>query len=246
MPQRAHTAQRVSLFPFLSVLVCLIGVLMFLAAGLALSSIGSATSNVDLEIPKESRHGKKPIILQCTTNVAHSLDGQLSFPLDQERIALESGECGGGTPFTDFLGGIASRGTNEYVLFLVKPDGLEAFLLLREIIQKRNGSLSGCSSRRMAEQPKPIPRELAARGAGFSNARLHFAGRMTRPERDSLRALFSDPDSLSAVDELFEKTQSLPAPLDYGSELLPAHWQVPAAAGTRAADEGAAGRGARR
>jgi len=180
--------------------------------------------------------------LECVTNEAHSLDGRHSFQLAQERIVVDSGEYDGGTPFTDFLNSMASRGTNEYVLFLVRPEGLESFTLLRDIIQKRNKSVSRCSSRRILEQPEPIPDDLAAKGAEYSNARLYFTGRMASQELDILKNLFSDPASRALVDELYQKTQSLAARVDYVTELLPSRWQVRAAMGVRAADNRAARR----
>lgn len=218
---------RPSLFPFLSVLLCLIGVLMFLAAAIAPTSVRSATSNVELLIEASAeRETKRPILLECTHDHAATSDGEHSFYTEAEQAALDSGEYEGGTPFTDFLADLSRKAETEYVLFIVRPAGLSTFQSLRRVVRERNRALTRCASRRLREEPAEIPDSLAKRGAEYSNARLYFEGVMTREELDVLKGLVREESSKRALEDLFDSTQTIVATVDYGTELVPTGWKI--------------------
>jgi len=222
---RRTTIDLPSLFPFLSVLVCLIGVLIFLVAAVAPASVESASSNMELVIEaKGARHDKSAVILDCTADGAHTLDGSLTFTADAERKAPRA-DGSRGTPFTNFLNDIASRGSKEYVLFVVRPDGLNVFRTLRAVIIQRNLA-AGEKSVQVSEEPQPLRAALAQAGARYAGGRLYFTGRMDASLRDELKSLFSQKASKNAVDTLFEQTQSVPPAVSYGTELLPAGWRL--------------------
>jgi len=231
MRERTHTVQRPSLFPFLSVLVCLIGVLTFLAASLALTALGKAQGNVELEIQAgESKHGKTPIMIECVSNRAFTVEGKHEFNEEQEDAVWQAGRKQhtdyehDRTPFARFLQKLASD-EDKYVLFIVRPDGLSMYATLRNNVTTRNRALR-LKSVAVSETPEEIPMALLKKGIRHDDNQLYYEGRMAATDRDALRALFSGSSSREAVGKLYQETQSVPLALDYGTELLPAEWEL--------------------
>jgi len=231
MRERTHTVQRPSLFPFLSVLVCLIGVLTFLAASLALTALGKAQGNVELEIQAgESKHGKTPVMIECVSNRAFTVEGDHGFDEEEEDSVWQAARkehtdySHERTPFTRFLQNLAAE-ADKYVLFIVRPDGLSMYATLRNNVTTRNKALR-FRSVTVYETPEEIPMALRKKGVGHNDNQLGYEGRMTESDRDMLRGLFSRSSAREAVDRLYQETQSVPPAVDYGTELLPAEWEL--------------------
>jgi len=221
---KSHSAP--SFFPFLSVLVCVLGVLMFLAAGIASTSLSKATSNVEINIEGFSEHDKKPILLECTGETARTLDGSRLFTASQEEPLRQSKKFEG-TPFTKFLDELSATGSNEYVLFVVRPDGIGAFEVLRDILVWRNQDRF-TNSVTLAGAPKlealaGLPKELKRR-VKYKEGELSFSGAMLAADRDVLRSAL-DPSAWETVDRLFDKAKTAGGWVDHGVELVPAEWK---------------------
>jgi hypothetical protein len=242
MRERTHTVQRPSLFPFLSVLVCLIGVLTFLAASLALTALGKAQGNVEIEIEAgDSTHGKTPVMIECVSNKAFTVGGEHTFDEEQEDEVWKAANKDhtvydhNHTDFTRFLRDLAAE-SDKYVLFIVRPDGLSMYATLRNNTTTRNKALR-LKTVTVYESLDDIPKALLKRGVRYSGNELRYEGKMSAEDRDALRALFSRQASLDAVDALYEKTQAVPAAVDYGTELLPAEWKLHGAGHADEAEE---------
>jgi hypothetical protein len=211
----------------MSVLVCLIGALMFLAVAVAPNSLESASSNVEIEL-QGAGTSRQPILLECTAQEARSLDGTLVFTREGEEGAMKGTEWRG-TPFTDFLNDLGAREAEEYVLFLVRPDGLEVFSALRAVLVLRNRSV-GRKSVPIAEKPdEEALQQLAPRvraHVSFADDTLSYDRAMTEEARDALRVLFREEQSLRGLDDLFDRSKHSLGWVDYGSELLPKGWNV--------------------
>lgn len=230
MRERTQSVQRPSLFPFLSVLVCLIGVLTFLAASLALTALGKAQGSVEIEIEAgASKHGKTPVLIECVSNRAFTVGGEYSFDEDDEdkvwmASRKESSYDPDQTPFTRFLRELALD-KNKYVLFIVRPEGLSTYTTLRNNISARNKGLRERSVP-MSESVEDIPRALQQKGVRHADDKLYCEGRMTPEDRDALKRLVSHSSSQEAVDRLYELCQSMPEAVEYGTELLPSEWEL--------------------
>ncbi len=118
-----------TLFPFLSVLVCLMGTLIFFAAALSVTTLEQAATSVEFELETGQRR-KAPVVLECSHGIAKSLDGQLVFNKWVEGTDDIS------TPFVNFLNQMNAK--KEYILFMVRPNGLDIFSRLRYVIKWRN------------------------------------------------------------------------------------------------------------
>jgi hypothetical protein len=215
------------MFQFLSVLVCLIGILMFMAAAIAPASLKVAATNVELVLDVGgTAHHKKPLILECRQSQARTFDGKMSFTEGEEKAGLKD-KTPTRTPFAQFLEELAGKKGQEYILFVVRPDGLQTFRVLKHILEKRNRAR--CTTTvAMAEKPDPLaekklPRGLTARYA-YADGKLSFLKAMSPEEFEALRTLFSQAASQKAVAELYAKSRQAGTWVDYGSELIPEHW----------------------
>jgi len=221
-----------SFFPFLSVLLCVLGVLMFLAAGLASGSLRSAIAHIRIEVEGSSPHDRAPIFLECTQDGARSFDDRYKF-----NTALEEGAIKGakdiedlkwsGTPYTDFLAALAVGRDREYVVFVVRPDGIKTFEPLRMLIVLRNRALCTTSAAwKVVDEDRTtqaIPADLSSKvqteGGVFS-----FLGRMSQTERQRLQNALGS-EAAAMVDAVYEKSQRAGQCIDHGVELVPAEWR---------------------
>jgi len=219
-----------SLFPFLSVLVCLIGTLIFLAVAVAPTSLEKAAAGIELEIIQGAHtHNKEPIILECSAGQARSLDGVYSFAESAEGAGSSFLSSLYSGPFTRFVENLSRYDQQKYVLFLVKPDGLSVFETLRGKLMQRNREKCVSSvfviEELAAESVKQMQKELPGR-VEYSDRTLSFYRRMSADERETLRKYFSTSYAHSAIDRLFEQSQSTPLWVDYGVELIPKNYEI--------------------
>lgn len=230
---RYASVPRPSLFPFLAVLVCFIGSLMFMAVATAPESIENVKGNVVLDIKEiTTTHGKEPIILECTSGMAQSLDVETTYSFSEKTEEDALGSDGwSGTPFTNFLNDICRSGRQEYILFVVRPDGLSVFRTFQSIILRRNEDkcINSVSISENPDKNKIESLTISLRRKFKYNedsGSLTFTRVMSPEERDALKALFTQSASKEAVDLLFEKSQKATDWVDYGSELIPSDWKI--------------------
>lgn len=221
-----------SLFSFLSVLLCLIGVLMLIAIVVAPSALISASSNVEIWIDFESsEHKKIPIPLECTKGTAKSLDGKYLFVED---IESNESEASNETPFRAFLNELSSdiinKKRNNYVFFLIRPDGVSVYNVLLEILKNHNKNICSRTVYISGEYDKKaeelLPRSLLSKLNYDSNSNeLTFFGVMSIDDLNNLKRLFPQESSLKALLTLYEKSQTAVGYVDYGTELIPKEWK---------------------
>jgi hypothetical protein len=217
-------------FPLLSVLLCVLGILMFLAAGVTAGTLSRALSSLRITIEGFQERDSSPLLLECVKDEARSLDGKYVFPVAPESAILKTRDWGR-TPFTQFLEAISGSGGQEYVLFLVRPEGIDAFQTLRNVLVLRNDDRctttatltaqgAGAANQSAIERlPKPIRRKVQIDGN-----KLSFSGRMSTGEREALSNAL-DASAAVAVDVLFEKSKRALPCVDHGVELVPAEWK---------------------
>lgn len=229
--RRRASVARPTMFPFLSVLVCMIGTLMFLAVAVGMSSLQSASANVALEIMWDQSHAtKKPLILECTSEGARDVATGTVYKKENEpedKLAQLSG-----TPYTDLLNELSAKRDREYLMFIVRPSGLDAFAFLRSILVLRNKQKCRAEVS-LAETPNPeavkqLPQKTASRMT-YENGTLSFLRKMTPEMRDQIKGLFQQETSKNSVDELYSRSQQSTEWIDYGTELIPAEWNFQAA-----------------
>jgi len=225
--KRKKGSEGPSMFPFLSVLFCLLGTLMFLGVGIASTGLERAADHVSFKVKHESGSSlslKRPIFLICSGDTARSTEGAYVFTAAEEARVDRSRWRG--TPFTDFLDALVAQ-DEAYPLFLVRPDGIDLYRQLRDILEDRNRDRSTLSVR-IPEKPAAaheIPRSLRWKYK-YQDGRLSFTRVMSIEERNLLKSLFQRESSRSAIDRLYEASQSSTDWVDEGSDLVPSEWTI--------------------
>jgi len=202
---------------------------MFLAIGVTAGSLSRALSNLRISIEGFEERQGAPVMLECVKDEARSLDGRYEFQPAREEATLKSRHWSG-TDFTEFLQKISGTGSKEYVLFLVRPNGIDTFHVLRDVLVLRDDDLCTVTV--------ALPAMLDAQDqnflSGLSNnlkrkvllrdKKIWFSGQMSPSERESLRQTLGAAFS-AEVDSLFEKSQNSIPCVDHGVELVPAEWK---------------------
>jgi hypothetical protein len=215
-----------SLFNFLSVLVCLLGSLMFLAVALTSISLEIGGSNLEFEISwKGEKKNKRSLILECEGPKARTADNRFTFDLEPEMAGLQLTDTNI-TPFNRFLSYVDK---NEYVFFIVRPSGIFMFEVLRRVIKNYN-KVNCTRSVPISEEPpeltmERLPRSLRNRVA-LESRQFFFEGNMSPQERESLKSLFQNPDDRTAIEQLYALSQAATGWIDYGCELVMENWQL--------------------
>jgi hypothetical protein len=132
--RRGNGRPAVSLFPFLSILVCLMGVLAFITVAVALLSAANPIvrlSGTDFKNGSRARREttKQPVFIECHGDrlVIHPQGREV--PL--ERMEEES------SPFLELIDRLALNREREYVIFAVYPDGIRCFGNGRRMAEQR-------------------------------------------------------------------------------------------------------------
>lgn len=139
--------QPVSLFPFFSILVCILGTLLLIGGtviGFSLDVSGIITTNAEVSEVKDE-HGKAPVYIEwdgkgitihpsmnkIPLNIkTFQLVGSTSF----DKVKPEIAEQIERTLFEDLLRCIHRQSNTKYLVVLVRPSGFDNFLYLREFI----------------------------------------------------------------------------------------------------------------
>lgn len=228
MSRYADTHQSITTLPFLSVMIGLMGGLMFLSLGIAMTGLESAASNVDilLEWPSNMRP-MHTITFECTHDGAQELDTSRRFAL-ADLPMLEDVKPDASTPFGRYLDTVKDSGP-VYLLFVVRPDGLESFKRLRAQAVAHNRAAS-IRTVELSEMPNAVlfselPAELKAKIA-YGDGRLKLRGKLTEIERERLKSTLGSNEAREAINHIYELAQTEQSPLQYGVELLPANWRL--------------------
>ncbi len=126
-----NRAPSVSLFPFLSILVCMMGVLAFITVAIGLLS----ATNPNVRLTEQKRAAGNgtdmvPIWVEC-----HG-DRMVLHPEDRQ-VALEDMQQPA-SPFMELVERLAQERDHEYVIFAVFPDGVPCFRDARRVMERRN------------------------------------------------------------------------------------------------------------
>lgn len=130
-PRKIHQKTELELFPFLSVLACTIGSLILL---IIVISTETLNSNPEVQIIARVEDGlnqaKKPRYIECRK------DGVVIYPseefvpinqLDNPNSALKR-----------LINEVRNNRDKEYVIVAVRPDGIDVFQKVRDLIEMEN------------------------------------------------------------------------------------------------------------
>lgn len=137
----------ISLFPMFNILICTLGILIFILGALATLALGAGRSvllNIDDSMDSTvAVHGKMPWYIEWdgSTLTAHPSKESLSF--DEELNTIETFEetyayidtIVEGSYFEDLFLGISVSGGQEYVVLLVRPSGFDSLYEIRGYIE---------------------------------------------------------------------------------------------------------------
>jgi hypothetical protein len=121
----------IELFPFLSVLACTIGTLILLII-VASTQILSSQPEVTIVARNEDgqNEAKTPFYIECRENGIVIHPGEVFVP--QPAIAQPNSALG------QLLNRVSARRDREYLIVAVRPDGLEVFREVRDLIEQRD------------------------------------------------------------------------------------------------------------
>lgn len=121
----------VSLFPFLSVLLCAIGVVIVIMSGQTLVALSSSHDQV-VRIVGDAQ-GRTPVYVECRADEVelHPFFGVVAT----EALAQE------GSPFLALLETLHRHARERYLVLLVRPDGIETFEQCLDLAQLRDLSV---------------------------------------------------------------------------------------------------------
>lgn len=131
MSKRRKRGPALSLFPFLNILLCTIGVLAFVVISLGIISMFTRPEvwNVAMEVEVVGEdHSMRPLYVECHGDMAVVHPQGSEVRLDR----LEAGD----SPFMQLVDQVSQAG-DEYIVFAVYPDGIGCFREARAIARKR-------------------------------------------------------------------------------------------------------------
>ena len=116
-PRYLESDLAVSLFPFLSVLFGVIGTLSLVIAGM--TAIGLQDTDQFVELERDRLTGKTAVYVECRKEGLLLHPEQTELPLDE--LLDDNGA------WARRLDTIKSKSTKEYLVLLVRPNGIESF-----------------------------------------------------------------------------------------------------------------------
>lgn len=127
MAGRVRQRVEASLFPFLSVLLCAMGVLIVVVSGQSFLTL-SAGVDIVLHAPAHEE-ALEPVYVECAEHAAVLHPDEVEVPLDGLADPLG--------PLARLLDRIRQESARRYVVLLVRPDGYTAFQRCLEQVQRR-------------------------------------------------------------------------------------------------------------
>lgn len=120
MKRRRRSRVSPSLFPFLSVLLCAMGVLIVVISGQNLLAVGGGVDQA-LEIGSGTFEGKEAIYIECRA------EGILIYP-DKTAVSLEAiRNEEPGSEWMRLLAQLEQHREEQYLVFLIRPEGTEVY-----------------------------------------------------------------------------------------------------------------------
>lgn len=126
MSRRSDEAA-ISLFPFLSILVCMMGVLAFIMVSVAV--VSATNPKVELDWESLTSNERKAVIVECRGDALFMHSEGQEVPLED----LEAKE----SPFIGLIDGIAETKEDAYLFIVVFPDGIGCFYRVRDMAESR-------------------------------------------------------------------------------------------------------------
>jgi hypothetical protein len=106
-----------SLFPFLSVLVGVIGILVLIVSGMSL--VGLQRTDQVIELEHDPQTSKEAVFVECRQ------DGLLLHP--ERTFVPLSGMVSADSNWSRLLQSLETRRDRQYLVLLIRPDGIECF-----------------------------------------------------------------------------------------------------------------------
>jgi len=127
--KKSREGTLVSLFPFLSVLVCTIGSLVLVISTTSVFSIVKTEKKIVMDLVGQSQGTmKKPVFIECRKDRLIVQPENVSVLLDEVRQ--------GDSAFQQVLSEIEQQKKAKYFLFAIRPDGMQTFFFLRGIVEE--------------------------------------------------------------------------------------------------------------
>ena len=228
---RKYNSSRPSLFHFLSVLICVMAVLMFLAAALSLTSLDAAEKNIEVNVNYGTEmKSRNPIIFECSQGLAKSIDGSIVFDKWSEESAREKL---GNSPFSEFLNDIGYDDKEDYLFFIVRPNGVDTYKKLVTVVNAWNREKSTASvvvgekpdSDKYSSLPDNMQKHIRYRKYR-SSYMVFLTTKLSESEKDQFIDLFKRTSSKRKIQELYQESLGISEWVDFGSELAPQGWNV--------------------
>lgn len=161
MKRRGRNRLAPSFFPFISVLIAIIGSLIFMTMTMTLTALDpELIIEAPMEwIPNEDGVGgterkRNHVMIECVEGRAALIVAESGkvveervFDADSEwnkvveiyrRLQKDNPEAWKGTPYLDFLNEIAGKRSTHFISFLVRPSGIHPYSMLSDIVKMRN------------------------------------------------------------------------------------------------------------
>lgn len=162
MRRRGRNRLTPSFFPFISVLIAIIGSLIFMTLTMTLTALDPV---LIIESPMEwvpnedgvggTERRRRHVMIECADDRAVLLTAESGgvaekseFDVESEwsnilevyrRLQKNNPESWEGTPYLDFLNEIAGKRSTHFINFLVRPSGIHPYSMLSDILKMRNG-----------------------------------------------------------------------------------------------------------
>lgn len=121
----------VELFPFLSVLACTIGTLILLIIVMTTQALEPQEAVIVAKVDEESKGANKtktPIYIECRK------DGFILHPSKQ--FAPRADFYDEASPFRKAIADLKANKDKQYLIVILRPDGLEMFNKIRNLVQE--------------------------------------------------------------------------------------------------------------
>lgn len=136
MARRGRKRKTPSLFPFLSVLLCAMGVLIVVISAQNLIVVGGEIDQV-LEVGGGEYDDRQAIYVECREDLVVIFPERWEVPLDSIK------ESNARTKFDDLLDRLEKNNREEFLVLLIRPDGVETYFQCLYRVEERNYEMSG-------------------------------------------------------------------------------------------------------
>jgi len=161
MSRRGRNKLTPSFFPFISVLIAIIGTLIFLTLTMTLTALDPVLviqAPMEWVLSEDGVEGhtrqRKNVMIECVDDRAVLLSTEggevvelMEFDGDTEwnnlagfygRLQKGDPDSWQGTPFLDFVNEMAKKRSTHFINFLLRPSGIHPYTTLSDILKMRN------------------------------------------------------------------------------------------------------------